>query len=113
MSASCWACDTVALTAFGEVSSEARANLVSLRQDLHEDKSQRTTQPSTQMIDAASAGCCPEPLCDLLSHLRFPSTDVPLRIAVGNVLSLGASSELSMLHGLIVSRHKLDDIHGG
>lgn len=74
MSASCWACDTVALTAFGEVSSEARANLVSLRQALHEDKSQPTTQPSTQMIDAASAGCCPEPLCDLLSHLRLDTT---------------------------------------
>ena len=100
------------LTAFGEVSGEARANLASLRQALHKDKSQRTTQPSAQMIDAASAGFFPEPLCDLLSHLQLPSTDAPLRVAVENVLALGASSGLCMLHGLIVSRHKPEDIPG-
>ena len=101
------------LTALGEVSGEVKANLESLRHALHEDNSQRTTQPSAQMIQAAGAGCFPEPLCHLLSNLGVSCTDIQLRVAVENVLSLGASSGLSMLHGLIVSRHIPEDTPGG
>ncbi|MCK5827306.1 DUF2877 domain-containing protein [Candidatus Bipolaricaulota bacterium] len=90
-------------TAFGEVSSEAKVNLTILRQILHADKSQRTTQPSAQMINAACTNSFPEPACCLLRVLGLPEGSTQLSSAIASVLSLGSLSGIAIVSGLLVA----------
>ena len=89
-------------TAFGEVSSKAKVNLTILRQVLHADKSQRTTQPSAQMIKAACTNSFPEPACCLLRVLGLLEGSTQLPSAIASVLLLGSLSGVAIMSGLLV-----------
>ncbi len=90
------------LTLFERVSPRARETLTALRPRLQATVRDRTALPPAQMIEAILLRQAPEPLCGLIAALRDPTgSEAALDRAIARVASLGASSGLFLLSGLL------------